>query len=202
MAELEPLNADGVKLIDIFDGKHQLLISGYINKIKQELEALNDNTPAVIGFTCLLYYCVRERFTAHGKCMRINRDKDLASMVNVGGNTVYGSIEIKSNVKYVYRWNIKVVGTNYQWFAFSIGIDSSNKEHFESDFSVSGPYGNAHKFYAFGSDARGASGVKYTNICFCVCVSGLLLDFGIVDCIHTGGNHVVHVPLWRTHTMS
>ena len=47
---------------------------------------------------------------------------------------------------------IQIIETNYQFYAFSLGIDSSNKSIINDDFSVSGWYGNTDKFYAFGSD--------------------------------------------------
>eukprot|EP01083_Nonionella_stella_P198835 729710_1 len=94
---------------------------------------------------------------------KIDIKYNVVKMYRTGANTTYGGVKIKSNGKYIYRWQIKITATNYQWFAFSFGIDSSNKEFSDDDFSLSGPYGNTNKFYAFGCTGKGKTGFKYCN---------------------------------------
>ena len=153
------LGFDAVKFID---SKVQFLVTGFVKEINQTLNNKLDNIPPLIPNACLLFYCIREDFTAKGDNIRV--DTDIIKTVNVGQNTVYGKMVIKpEDNKYIYKWVIQITQTNYQFFAFSFGIDSSNKYIMNDDFSVSGQYGNADKFYAFGSDGL-KNGYKYTNL--------------------------------------
>ena len=153
------LGFDAVKFID---AEKQYLVSGFVREINDTLNSKLDNIPPLIPNACLLFYCIREDFTAKGD--NIRADTDIIRTVNVGQNTVYGKMVIKpEDNKYIYKWVIQIIGTNYQYFAFSLGIDSSDKSIINDDFSVSGQYGNTDKFYAFGSDGL-KNGYKYTNL--------------------------------------
>ena len=163
------------KLIDIYQRRDQKVIIGYLSGLNES----NDNIriPTIIAFKCLLFYSIREHLTRAGNKMSLSeyigdkpiviRRKDqkpkynVVSMKKTGANTVYGAVKIKANENYIYKWHIKIIATNYQWFAFSIGIDSSHRELVQEDFSVSGMYGNVHQFYAWGTD--GKNGKKFTG---------------------------------------
>lgn len=152
-------------LIDIYPSKARALVYGFLTEINKELEIPRNNIPTIIPFTCLLYGCIRESFTTKGEKMNLypnQIDSNEVYMRMIGTNTVYGKVPIEPNGKYIYEWVLKVMATNYQWFAFSFGIDSSKIGKFvNEDFSVSGPYGNSDCFYAFGCD--GARGYKFSN---------------------------------------
>ena len=150
------LGFDAVKFID---QRTQDLVKGYVKELNEELTNKVVNIPPLIANACLLFYCIREDFTALGANMRV--DRDMVRTVNVGQHTVYGKMAITpQDNKYIYKWTIEIAETNYQFFAFSLGIDSGNKAILNDDFSVSGPYGNTAHFYAFGSDGL-KTGYRY-----------------------------------------
>eukprot|EP01084_Bolivina_argentea_P168605 292360_1 len=164
-------------LIDIYQDSEQALIRGFIKQIYKT----TDNIPTVITFTCLLFYCIQEKFTKHGECMKLQEiplsvSPSLASynvvkMRRTGSGTAYGNVTIKPNGKYIYKWQVKVIEINYRYPCnYSFGIESSNKKYCNVHFREGGykinrtNFGNTHVFYAYGSNGNNPNkGFKYSS---------------------------------------
>ena len=107
-------------------------VYGFMRRCQKLLPCDNPyyNIPLLIKNICINYYWISEYFTSHGSNFRLNDKKNMVT--NTGGwlDTAYGNIEIDSK-PILYEWYFKII----QDGDIFIGIDSSNKEFINADFS-------------------------------------------------------------------
>ena len=92
------------------------------------------NIPMMIKYICLNYYLLTDKFTKCGNQITLHDDNHIAIDIEKC-NTAYGEIIIndKDTSIGLYEWTFNVkLGSSW----IGIGIDSSNKEKINSDFTV------------------------------------------------------------------
>lgn len=132
----------------------QLCIFGFVREEQRSLSAGSYfNVPEPIVTMILSYYQLTEEFTKwNPQCIRINQIEEATKVSMFDeydvGTTVYGSVDITEYPHALYRWtfsSIKRIG----WIF--IGIDSSECEHVEADYTECG---NNHEFYSWGMGCK------------------------------------------------
>ena len=129
------------------------LVHGFIHEYEQ-LFSLKKFIPAEIIEICLCFYCDDiEHFVYNGSVISLNNNNKIANCLKSWDDyeqlTVYGDINInnKINSNYlIYKWKLKIIQKQIG-SPIGIGIDSSNKTHFNDDFS--NPFINYDQFYCF-----------------------------------------------------
>ena len=122
------------------------MVFGYIRKCQHLLPNNNSyyNIPSLVEHICIIYCWIPEYFSDHGHVITLNDNKNIAKNKHNDGQTVYGNCDIVDNTM-LYQWTFKIIGSEYIY----IGIDSSNKNYINTDFSE--PYINSYDFYAYNS---------------------------------------------------
>ena len=127
-----------LKTVNQTDEFSQKVIFDYIRQV--ERINLFCNVPIIIQFICLLYYYIPEFFTKYNESrIKLDDSKKIMSYywyidtTTTSPNTVYGNIQINNNYHSKYIWTIKILSCNED--PILIGIDSSNKEYINNNFS-------------------------------------------------------------------
>ena len=117
--------------------------------IKQSQNLFNKNSiyhniPSLVHNLCLNYFWISEYFTLHGSDITLNKDKNIAKVNKENSNgTVYGNVDIDINALVKYEWIFETSGFE----EICIGIDSSNKQYPDKDYTD--PVINKFNFYAY-----------------------------------------------------
>ena len=134
----------------------KLKIFGYSRKMENEFSIAA--VPIIIQYIIMLYYWINEKFTDHGRHIRLSGNNTIANAIqsNIAGkthlryNTVYGNNVINIDDKSInkYSWTIKVnkLGLNG---LINFGLDSSKNKYIDGDFSG---FGADSIYYSIGTD--------------------------------------------------
>lgn len=118
-----------------YDETDKYIVFGFFRQTFQ-----NINTPPVIMYICFYYFHHPEIFSYHGSFMSLNKINNILTFKhskpsNTKYNTAYGRLHIiRIDTKYIHKWEIKLLSLDPQTDII-IGIDSSNMEHVNSNFS-------------------------------------------------------------------
>lgn len=123
--------------IKLVDQKTKDLVAGFIRNSEQEF---NENAiiPSSITTICTLFYYLGEFFADCGKNMVIENEMKILKIAaprhwKVVRNTGYGNVNINNEYNCIYSWTLKLVALDS--FNTYIGIDSSDKEYIDDNFS-------------------------------------------------------------------
>ena len=140
------------------------LMHGFMHQTERELSF---TIPDLITTICIFYYYQFEHFSVCGQRIGINENGNIATVVmdddkvKSRKNTVYGSIPIcESYGALKYIWEFKIHKCSWREDIY-IGIDSSNKQCINTDFSdefMDDETIGDYLFYAWGTDAN-----QYSN---------------------------------------
>eukprot|EP01084_Bolivina_argentea_P285048 488730_1 len=112
----------------------QLLVFGFVRNSEFTSDfksnALYMNIPPLISWVVLSYFHVFEHFEIIGKDIKLSDDKLIMIKDNPKSwrNTTFGSIIIPSDIKAIYKWDLKFLWIDSYRKAL-IGIKSSNEDY-------------------------------------------------------------------------
>ena len=129
-----------LKRLKLADKSFKYRVFGYLHEYELNKSI---NIPIMIKYICFNYYLLTEEFTKHSNLNIVNepRNKIQAQYSRI---TVYGTLPIGDSDESIieYRWKFKMRQAD-SWIG--IGIDSSDKEYMDTDFSASNI--NTSKFH-------------------------------------------------------
>ena len=128
------------------------LVEGFIRNTSRTFS--DDKViPSLVVTICILFYHLVEFFSVCGKSMIIDDNMTILKVSVPNGKlermTGYGNIEITNRYNCIYSWTLKLVKLDI--FDTFIGIDASNKEHIDRNFT-----GNTTTNGHYAINARGS----------------------------------------------
>ena len=144
-----------VNNIKSIDDQTKCIVFGFIRKFEIILLSLNKNKsyyniPDLINHIVLIYYHIDEYFIINESYIEYNEQTNIIKNISNDECTVYGNIKInnhESNNYYnFYQWTFKIICNEST--SICIGIDSSNQQYSNGDFSNDEV--NEHLFIAYG----------------------------------------------------
>ena len=112
------LSSTDCKLLETVDKRTKYLVHGFIREVSK-------NIPLPIIEICVLFYFVREYFTAYGGLLIEGDEKDIIKSVEEKWeNIAYGSIWFESTSTNIIKWTLKMVHNHTNDNGYCIGITS------------------------------------------------------------------------------
>eukprot|EP01084_Bolivina_argentea_P130047 229608_1 len=142
-------------------------VFGYVRRFQ-------DKAPSIIQYLCLCYYLDMDYFSKHASHFTVNDRRDIVtSMLKLGKygfqkwGSVYGDVAITNDSPVKFRWTFKILQSQFfrsDMSSIYIGIDSSNKTHYEGYFWNN--VLNRNNWYAYGGSSpyRYCDWIDYENI--------------------------------------